>query len=254
MFKKILHVSMIITSLSVPIYSMAAQAPLTNEQIKQLNTTNYKSAALRLNAAYINKLNTPNEVFNDIYKSYLKDVEARYSKMMDAIKTYDENQDRTLKPLNDKIDGIRKSFNEDSDAYVEDLVKKEREQNAFDIKKVTKNKFTNQQKLVNETFPNEEKVFIEIFRAKMKEYTITDAEKAFLDKSIKETVTILKNNPLTLDKSVFDTQLANVEKSVNVYQSTDNLYKGLMDQNFQKLDKALFDNIWKYSRSNSVYK
>ena len=230
--------------------------PIQSSTTKVTNKTEWKTSPLMLNSNYLEKLKTPNIVYNDIYTAYITDFVSRYEKMSKEIKDYDESQDKILKPMNMKIEKIQKDFdpnNENSDFYLDDLVKKEMEQNAFNIKKITKNKFNYEQEQVAKYFSDEDKIFIKIFKSKMSEYTVTDEEKVFLDKSIKETLAIIKTHPLTLDSSVFDKQLADLDKTINNYRNVSNLYQGMLDSNLNKFDKALFDNMYKYSRSNSVY-
>jgi len=229
--------------------SYAAQAPVDATKMQPTN-----NGVLRLNSKYVNVLKTPNVVFNETYKAYIKDFEARYQLTKNNIAEYNKTQDLKLKPLTLKIDQIVKSFDEEgSEAYLANLINTEVNNYSTIVVGVTKSKLNNQEKEINAAFPDESKVFLKQFQTVIKDYDVTKEEKDYLEKTVKEFVTVMKNNPINSTPDRYKTSLDAITKSPTTYTYVANYQQALMEEPLAKYDKALFDVMWKKSRSTSVY-
>lgn len=212
------------------------------------------NGALRLNSKYVNSLKTPNIVFNETYKAYVKDFEARYKVTKANIAEYNRIQDLKLKPLTLKIDQIVKSFDEEgSEAYLANLINTEINNYSTIVLGVTKSKLNNQEKEINTAFPDESKVFLKQFQTVIKDYDVTKEEKEYLEKSVKDFVTVMKSNPINSTSDKYKASLDTITKSPTTYNYVEAYQKALIEEPLAKYDKALFDVMWSKSRSNSVY-
>jgi len=229
--------------------SYANQAPVVDAAIQSSNNN-----GLRLNSKYVNLLKTPNVVLNETYKSYVMDFENRYQTTKKTLDEYNKTQDLKLKPLNLKIDQIIKNFDEEgSDAYLTNLINTEVNNFSSTIKTVTKNKLNNQETLIGTTFPDESKVFLKQFQTILKDYDVTKEEKEYLEKTVKEFIVVMKNNPINSSPDKYKASLDAISQAPTTYTYVEPYQKALMEEPFAKYDKALFDVIWSKARSNSVY-
>lgn len=229
--------------------SYANQIPDATAKIQPVN-----NGALRFNSKYVNSLKTPNVVLNETYKAYVTDFETRYQTAQKTIEEYNKTQDLKLKPLNLKIDQIVKSFDEEgSDFYLVNLINTEVNNFSSTIKTVTKNKLNNQETVINTTFPDESKVFLKQFQTVLKEYDVTKEEKEYLEKTMKEFILVMKNNPINSSPDKYKASLDAINQAPTTYTYVEPYQKALMEEPLAKYDKALFDVMWSKSRSNSVY-
>lgn len=229
--------------------SYANEAVSTTAEVKNSETN-----GLRFNSRYVDKIKTPNVVLNDTYKAYINDFETRYKEARKNIDEYNRTQDLKLKPLNLKVDQIIKEFDEEgSDAYLVNLINTEVNNFSSTIKTVTKNKLNNQETVINTAFADESKVFLKYFQSSLKEYDVTQEEKNYLEKTVKEFVQVMKTNPVNSTSDKYKSSLDAISQAPTTYKYADIYQKALLDEPLAKYDKALFDVMWKKSRSNSVY-
>jgi hypothetical protein len=229
--------------------SYANQAPVIEATIQSSNNN-----ALRLNSKYVNIMKTPNVVLNETYKLYVNDFETRYQNTKKSLDEYNKTQDLKLKPLNLKIDQIIKSFDEEaSDAYLSNLINTEVNNFSSTIKTVTKNRLNNQETLIGTNFPDESKVFLKQFQTVLKDYDVTKEEKEYLEKTVKEFIVVMKNNPINSSPDKYKASLEVVSQTPSAYTYVESYQKALIEEPLAKYDKALFDVIWSKARSNSVY-
>lgn len=229
--------------------SYAAEAPMTSTKMQPS-----ENGALRLNSRYVNVFKTPNIVFNETYKAYITDFEARYKVTKNNIAEYNRIQDLKLKPLALKIDQIIKSFDEEgSDAYLTNLINAEVTNYSTVVLGVVKSKLNNQEKEINTAFPDESKVFLKQFQTVIKDYDVTKEEKEYLEKAVKDFVAVMKSNPINSTSDKYKASLDAITKSPTTYNYIEAYQKALMEDPLAKYDKALFDVMWQKSRSNSVY-
>jgi hypothetical protein len=239
--------------LCIPMFGISSS--FANQSLPDsVESTIKKDYGLRFNMKYVNSIKTPNIVFNETYKSYVTDFENRFEKAQKTINDYNRTQDLKLKPLDLKIEQIKKNFDDEaSDAYLNNLIDTEVKNFSSTINTITKNKLSNQETVVNTTFPDESKVFVSIFQKTLSDYEVTKEEKTYLETTMKEFVTVLKKNPITSPSDAYKKTLESINTNPNSYTLFEYYQKAMFNDKIATFDKALFDVMWSKSRSNSVY-
>jgi hypothetical protein len=244
--------------------------------------------SLPLNGKYIDSVKSKNDVYDEIITDYIKDFEKRYNKAMSAINQAELAKENALKHTNVKVQQIKDEYksnpsavSRDTDQKVKEIINSSKnndemlsklnyvrnvqyktdmddikvvlEENQYPIKKAISANLDKQKSIINENFSNEESVFVNIFKNKMKEFTVTKEEKEFLEKSIKETTLTIKNTKLTVDDSVINTVNEAINKDISNYTLYDKAVLSDFSNKLNTFDKKLFDTRWKYSRSKSTY-
>lgn len=254
---------------------------ITNAQAEDIKS-------LPLNGKYINSVKSKNDVYDEIMTDYIKDFEKRYNKTMSAINQADLAKDNALKYTNAKVQQIKDEYksnpsavSRDTDQKVKEIINSSKsneetlsrlnnvrnvqyktdlddikvviDENQYAIKKAIATNMEKQKSLINENFSNEEAVFVNIFKNKMKEFTVTKEEKDFLEKSIKETTLTIKNTKITIDDKTINTVNDAINKDITTYTLYDKAVLSEFSNNLSNFDKKLFNTRWKYSRSKSTY-
>lgn len=254
---------------------------ITNAQAEDIKS-------LPLNGKYINSVKSKNDVYDEIMTDYIKDFEKRYNKTMSAINQADLAKDNALKYTNAKVQQIKDEYksnpsavSRDTDQKVKEIINSSKsneetlarlnnvrnvqyktdlddikvviDENQYAIKKAIATNMEKQKSLINENFSNEEAVFVNIFKNKMKEFTVTKEEKDFLEKSIKETTLTIKNTKITIDDKTINTVNDAINKDITTYTLYDKAILSEFSNNLSNFDKKLFNTRWKYSRSKSTY-
>lgn len=244
--------------------------------------------ALPTNTKYLETLKTNNEVYDEIIRDYIKDVENRYVKTISSIDQANLAKDMSMKFVNQKIDKIKSDFKNSSndskkrnDENIKNIVKNVKskndipfrnknikypeytteidlingvvKENETTVKKSIKTNIDKQKNIIKENFSNEESIFLEIFKNKMKEFTVTKEEKEFLEKSIKETTIAIKENPISINEKEIDNIMQKIDKDVTNYTLANDIVLSSFKESLGKLDRNLFNVRWKYSRSKSIY-
>lgn len=215
------------------------------------NEMNVTTPVLKINGKYVDKFETKNVVFNEVYKEFIKNYEKEFKVLEEKIISTNKKQDFPVKHLYLKIEDSLKNFK-----YQGGDVLKERNsllnQYSYEIKRLTKNKLDYQEKEIDLFLNAQVKNYGDILKKVLNNYDITQEEKAFISDRSKKIVSILKES-IDKNKDYSKLKMVELNKDLASYQTIQDGYEYNLSFMNQEVDKKIFKDIWKYVRSNTKY-
>jgi len=244
--------------------------------INQFSFANNKeNNILPINGKYVEKFETKNIVFNEIYKKFIKDYENNFQLINKEIEENNKKIDNSSKAIVAKIDQDIKNFKYQGNGKTSAIKKRNKflnkymyqgngktsaieERNKFlnkymyDINRLSKLKTDFQEKKINQFLQNQVDNYKLILKETIQEYDLTSEEEDYISETSKKLLAIIIKN-IKENESYSKTKLESLKKDLSKYKEVQNQYSEDLKNLNYKIDSEIFYLIWKDVRSNSKY-
>lgn len=209
---------------------------------------------LPINGKYVEKFETKNIVFNDIYKKFIKDYEKNFKLIVKDIEENNRKVDVSSKAIDSKIAQDIKNFKYQGDGKKSFIDERNRFLNkyVYDINRLSKLKTDFQEKKINQFLQDQIDNYKLILKETIQEYDLSSEEENFISETSKKMLEILIKK-LKENESYSKTKLESLKKDLSKYKEIQNQYSEDLKNLNYKIDAEIFNLIWKDVRSNSKY-
>jgi hypothetical protein len=209
---------------------------------------------LPINGKYVEKFETKNIVFNDIYKKFIKDYEKNFKLIIKDIEENNRKVDVSSKAIDSKIAQDIKNFKYQGDGKTSAIDERNRFLNkyVYDINRLSKLKTDFQEKKINQFLQDQIDNYKLILKDTIQEYDLSSEEEDFISETSKKMLEILIKK-LKENESYSKTKLESLKKDLSKYKEIQNQYSEDLKNLNYKIDAEIFNLIWKDVRSNSKY-
>lgn len=223
--------------------------------INQFSFANNKeNNILPINGKYVEKFETKNIVFNEIYKKFIKDYENNFQLINKEIEENNKKIDNSSKAIVAKIDQDIKNFKYQGNGKTSAIEERNKFLNKYmyDINRVSKLKTDFQEKKINQFLQNQVDNYKLILKETIQEYDLTSEEEDYISETSKKLLAIIIKN-IKENESYSKTKLESLKKDLSKYKEVQNQYSEDFKNLNYKIDSEIFYLIWKDVRSNSKY-
>ncbi len=223
--------------------------------INQFSFANNKeNNILPINGKYVEKFETKNIVFNEIYKKFIKDYENNFQLINKEIEENNKKIDNSSKAIVAKIDQDIKNFKYQGNGKTSAIEERNKFLNKYmyDINRLSKLKTDFQEKKINQFLQNQVDNYKLILKETIQEYDLTSEEEDYISETSKKLLAIIIKN-IKENESYSKTKLESLKKDLSKYKEVQNQYSEDLKNLNYKIDSEIFYLIWKDVRSNSKY-
>lgn len=223
--------------------------------INQFSFANNKeNNILPINGKYVEKFETKNIVFNEIYKKFIKDYENNFQLINKEIEENNKKIDNSSKAIVAKIDQDIKNFKYQGNGKTSAIEERNKFLNKYmyDINRLSKLKTDFQEKKINQFLQNQVDNYKLILKETIQEYDLTSEEEDYISETSKKLLAIIIKN-IKENESYSKTKLESLKKDLSKYKEVQNQYSEDFKNLNYKIDSEIFYLIWKDVRSNSKY-
>ncbi len=215
---------------------------------------NKEENILPINGKYVEKFETKNIVFNEIYKKFIKDYENNFKITIKEIEENNQKIENSNKSFYINIEKDLKNFKYEDDSDLSIYQEKNNFLNkyAYDINRLSKLKLDFQEKKINEFLKNQIDNYKLILKETINEYDLTSEEEDFISEKSKEILSTLINK-LKENEKYSKTKLDSLKIDLSTYKEIQNKYSEELKNMNYRIDAEIFNLIWKDVRSNSKY-
>lgn len=216
------------------------------------SSTSFASNALIINGTYADDFDTNNTVFNIVYKSFIKNYEKDFIVLKKSIENNNNSKDKPIKFVYDKVDDAFKKFEFKGRRTLDQELNTYLSQYEYDLKKVLKSKSDYQEKEVDTFLNNQLIKYRNILKNTLNDYKLNNEEKLFISEKSKKIALIIKTE-IDSNNGYSKRKIDALSKNLSNYSYINKEYSFDLDNMNNKIDKAIFKELWPSIKSNSKY-